>query len=106
MSVLMALEIAAVGNGAARSRMLLGRKFSREGKLIRQANTRGLSWGRLDTLAATSQIFSNRLAVLLYSTGKSFLYRHAANVLVFPYGEWWAFRVIDLHLVVSKLTAN
>lgn len=34
------------------------------------------------------------IASLLNSTGKSFLYRHAANVIVFPYGEWWAFRVI------------
>ena len=40
--------------------------------------------------------------------GGPFPYRHAANVIVFPYGEWWAFRVINLHLVKSDvwLTVN
>ena len=40
--------------------------------------------------------------------GSLFPYRHAANVIVFLYGEWWAFRVINLHLVKSDvwLTVN
>jgi hypothetical protein len=49
-----------------------------------------------------SAYFPIIFAVLFYSTRKPLLYRHAANVLVFPYGEWWALRVIDC----SKLTAN